>query len=344
MAWTVCAEAQPGPTSPPPPAVVLAERAGLRPELCGALRIQLSGLATVHCEPAGPEVPLPERIASAAARVRARQARLGIFLERDADPRLLRMYVVGLRADQAVLAVEPIEDRPDRDVDRSLALKVASSFERVGQTAEPGEQAAGTPADTMPLASALREDTAPPTHALAPSWQLFMEAGGGVRSGPQVAGLALLNLGVSHVTQRSRLELALGVELGTSYSARQGDLRVSARERTPLLSARALQRQNARFEWGAELRLACILLSAEGYAADGSRGERLLGVPTVGVGADLRVRLFASAFLRFNPGVDLPLVQQRLSVDGAVLVDYPTASWTLPLSVMFFLPLSPRAP
>jgi hypothetical protein len=126
--------------------VVLREGGAARPGLCAALRIQLSGIAPVSCEAEPARAALSERIAATAARLREQHARLGVLLERDPEPGLLRMYIVAARDDQAVLAIERIEDRPEPDIDRSLALKIGDAYEvmAIVQAAAPQAGAGGT--------------------------------------------------------------------------------------------------------------------------------------------------------------------------------------------------------
>ena len=338
LAWGVGAQAQ-------LPGVRLVERDGLRPELCAALRIQLSGAADVSCEPGPAEATLPERIQDTAMRVRSRGERLGVFLERDPDPGLVRMYLVGSQPDQAVLAVEKIEDRPDHDVDRSLALKVSASLELVGRVEAQIAATSKQAEPAMPMAAALAapaESTQPPSLSPIParSWAFLAEFGGGVRIDPQAHGVVGATLGVSRVAPKWRVDLGLGFEISTRYSIVEGLAEVQAWERGPFLSARALRRLR-RFEWGGELQLGCSFLAAEGIAADGSHGEKLLAIPGMGIGLDVRVRLFSSAYLRLSPRLDIPFIDQSLRVDQVTVVDYPPVGATVPLSLLFYLPLTP---
>jgi hypothetical protein len=344
LVWGVGAYAQ------PLPSVLLLERSGLRPNLCSALRIQLSGTAQVSCESEVREAALTDRISTTAARAKEQGIRLGIFLERDPDPALVRMYLVGSRGDQAVLAVEKIEDRPDHDVDRSLALKVGASLELVTRLETEAAQAGAKPGQQAALAGVLAETHA--TGSTAPgdqkdaergtsSWALFLDVGGGVSTGPQAQGLVSASLGAARVRPSWRLDLGLGFELGTRYQESQGLAEVRASERGPLLTARVLQRLG-RFEWGGQVLAACSFLSAEGIAMDGTRGDKLLLVPTLGLGLELRVRLFSSAYLRLSPRLDVPLIDRSLSVDRVTVIDYPALRVTVPLSLIFYLPLSAR--
>ncbi|MFT3927646.1 MAG: hypothetical protein QM778_34265 [Myxococcales bacterium] len=342
----------------PAPSVLLLEHPGLRPDLCGALRIQLSGLAQVRCERETAAVALPARIGAAAERVRGGKAKLGVFLERDPDPGFVRMYIVGSEGDQAVLAVEKIEDRPDADVDRSLALEVAAAFEavaRVEAARQEGRPAEGTPGPApTPLGGVLappgapaptvRADQAPAAgagqevSAREHGWALFVDVGGGFRVDAAVQGLVSADLGFSRVSARTRLDLGVGFELGTRYQRSQDQTQVHAWERGPQVTARLLRRWT-RIELGGELVIGCPLLSAEGIARDGTRGEKLLALPSLGFGLDFRVRLVSTAFLRLSPRLDVPLVHQSLEVDDVQVMDFPPLGVTVPLSLIFYLPL-----
>ena len=73
-----------------------------------------------------------------------------------------------------------------------------------------------------------------------------------------------------------------------------------------------------------------------------ARREKLLAVPTVGLGVDLRVRLFSSAFLRLSPRLEIPFVHQTLRVDRVEVVDFPPVGVAVPLSLIFYLPFTTR--
>lgn len=310
------------------------ERPELRPELCAALRIQLSGAAQVSCEPEPVRPELPDRIARAATRVQVGDGRLVVLLERDPDPRLVRMYVVGSRADQAVLSMERIEDRPGPDVDRSLALKVGAALEVVSQIehaavlsgvlAAPAGGATGVPAGDA---------------ARGRRWALFLDLGGGLATAPSVHGLAIGHLGVSRVRPRARLDLGLGFQAGTRATQTKQGSEVQVAERGLLVTARALRRLG-RIELGGELAFTGAFLAAEGVAVDGTRGEQTLFTPSAGLGLDLRVRLFSSAYLRLSPRLDVPLIDRSLRVDDVTVVDFPSVQLSVPASLLFYLPLS----
>jgi len=334
LAWAVSARAQPAPR------VLLLERAELRPELCTALRIQLSGTAQVSCEPEPDDAGLPDRISGAASRVDSGQARLAVLLERDPDPRLVRMYVVGSRADQAVLTMERIEDRPGPDVDRSLALKVGAALEVVSRIEH---QAALSGVLAEPVPPARPVDIPPRATPTQPAWSLFLDLGGGFATAPKVHGLVLGYLGASRVRPRFRLDLGLGFQLGMRSDENKAGSEAQVSERGLLATARALRRMG-RFEMGGELTLTGAFLAAEGIAADGTRGERLLFTPAAGLGLDLRVRLFSSAYLRLSPRLDVPLIDRSLRVDDVTVIDFPSVQVSVPVSLLFYLPLSSEAP
>jgi hypothetical protein len=253
------------------------------------------------------------------------------------------MYIVGSRVDQAVLAVEKIEDRPDHDVDRSLALKVGASLEVVTrlEQAAPSEDGALAGALVSPPAPSATSSVAPehPAAGARPAWAVFLDLGGGLSSNPKPYGLVGGTIGLSRERPTWRVDFGLGFELGTRYESARGASEVRAWQRGPLLTVRALRRRG-RFEWGGELVLMCALLSAEGIAADGTRGEETLLLPSLGLGADLRVRLFASAFLRLSPRLEVPFVHQTLAVDRATVVDFSPVGVTVPLSLLFYLPFA----
>jgi hypothetical protein len=332
-----CARAESG--------VIMRERDGLRPGLCGALRIQLSGAAEVTCEPEDGSDLLSDRISAAAARVRELDARLAVLVERDPDPGRVRMYIVSAEKDQAVVAIERIEDRPDPDVDRSLALKVRDAYEVV----EVVEKTA--PASAAPLSAALASPAAKRAHqgvqlpaftpSTEPSWLMFLDAGGGVSLGTRQHGLAALALGIGQLAPGWRAELGLGARFASRSQEVQSFGHINVLARGPELSLRLLWR-SARIEVGGALQGMVWFLRGEGVAADGSRGERTRLVPSVSLGPDLRVRLFSSAFLRIAPAAEVAFVSQRFAVEDFVLVDEGRVRFVLPVSLLLALPLGPE--
>jgi hypothetical protein len=309
--------------------VVLHEGSAPRPGLCAALRIQLSGAAPVTCLAEPEQGALSERIAASAAALRARGARLGVLLERDPDPGLLRMYIVAARDDQAVVAIERIEDRPEPDVDRSLALKVSDAYEVMAIVRE------AAPERTLPAAAALQP---PPAARQRAGWQPLLEVGGGLHLEPELLrGLANVLLGVGVVRDTLRVELAAGARLDSQAKA-EGELgSVRMRERGALIGVRLLW-QRGRFELGGVLEGVLARISADAGAPVDRQGHESFFTPALGVGADLRLRLFGAAWLRFAPSLEL-LTHEQLAIDRTVLLQTGPVRAALPLSLLVHLPL-----
>lgn len=314
------------------PAIVLLQQPDVRPNLCVALRIQSSGLAEVQCEAdSHTAAPLAERLTNAASRVQQGNARLGVFLERDPDPRLVRMYIVAAREDQALLSVDAIEDAPGVDADRSLALKVVDAL-RLSPTRDGGP--------VLVLQARESEPVSPARVAPRP-WRVFLELGAGLRTGPAAQAVAQFVLGAARSYGAFRVEWGAGVDLGVRRIVRHEDgSSVRAREVGPLAAARTLYRFS-RLEVGLEARSLFTLISADGTARDGSQGERQVLVPTLGLGLDVRMRLASFVALRVAPTLEVAWVEQRFFVDGAALLAYPPVRFALPVSFVFSLPLAP---
>lgn len=311
---------------------------GLRAGLCAALRIQLSDAGEVRCAPEPTARDLADRLSAAADQVRAQGARLGVLIERDPDPGRVRMYILSSQTDQAVIAIERIEDRPDPDVDRSLALKVRNAYDVLDyvETTRPKQAVA--------LASTLSAPPAPPKAAPGPAapdsvWVLLLDAGSGLGLGNGLRAASSFALGLGHVRRERRFELAAGARLYSWRSERkEGVGKASMVERGPYLSARWLGRWG-RFELGGLLEAQLSLLRAEGVAGTKSRSVTLT-TAVVGLGVDLRVRLFASAYLRFAPSLELPLPRRRLEVQERVLIQDAPVRAVLPLALVVTLPLA----
>jgi hypothetical protein len=315
--------------------LLLEERAGLRPGLCGTLRLQMSGLAEVRCEPESAGEALADRIASLAERVRDTRAQLGVLLERDPDPSRVRMYLVAGAADRAVIAIEAIEDRPDPDVDRSLALQARHAYETLGMVP------AGAP---LPLAASLvlgpseRGAGSRGAALSAKAWLMFLDAGGGVSvQAPGlhdggVGAIAAFHLGAARLGPRLRLEAGLGAQLLSRREASAASGRVSLAERGPALTLRALWRSR-RCELGAVFEAFASVIRAQGTSPRGAHGAATRVTPTLAFGPDLRLRLFDHAFLRFAPLFEALVFDRHFAVDHVGVTH--TGSWRF--SAMFSL-------
>jgi hypothetical protein len=307
--------------------VVLREGGAPRPGLCAALRIQLTGVAEVRCEAEPAQAALSERIAATSAELRAQDARLGVLLERDPDPALVRMYIVAAHGDQAVIAIERIEDRAEPDVDRSLALKVSDAYEAIAivRTAVP-ERA-------PPVAAALQPAQAP---AASRRWDPLLEVGGGLHlERDQLRGLANILLGVGVGRGALRFELGAGARLDSESEATSALRSVHMGERGGLLGLRVLWR-SSRFEIGGVLEGVFSRISASAVAAERTQHEHFFS-PVLGVGADLRLRLFGTAYLRLAPTLEV-MHEEQLAIYGSTLLTTGPLRAALPLSLLVYLP------
>ena len=326
-------------------AVILLERDSLRPGLCAALRIQLADAAKVRCEEEPPDSVLNERIAHAAKRVKEESARVGLLLERDPDPRLVRMYIVAARSDQAVVAIERIEDRPEPDVDRSLALKVRDAFFVIEQVTERPKTplaalVAPVPSPPPPAASTPPLAKAPES---GPRYELWLDVGGGLSLVPGTRGLFSGALGFAHVSARGlRVELGAGARFLSERLEHKDGARVSEVERGPTLSLRLLH-EGKRFVAGGALEPTLWFSRARGTAASGEEGSDRNTLFALGAALDLRVKLLASAALRFAPALEWLVTQQRYAVDEQVVTDLGRLRVLVPLSLFVHLPLAPAA-
>jgi hypothetical protein len=267
-----------------------------------------------------------------------------VLLERDPDPGRVRMYILSSQTDQAVIAIERIEDRRDPDVDRSLALKVRNAYDVVGYVNS--TRAAAPTALSAALATPPQSGAAPAPVVVVPEtvalWAVLVDAGAGLALGNGARVVSSFGLGLGHVRQERRLELVLGARLYSERSAHDGAARLRMTERGPFVAGRWLWRRG-RVELGALLEAQLSVVKAEGSAVDGRRHTRTLLTPLVNLGPELRVRLFASAYLRLAPSLELPLVRRRLAVEEQVLIEDRPLRGSVALSLVVLLPLR-RAP
>lgn len=330
--------------------LLLFERTDLRPGLCVAVRIQLTDVAEVSCLPDLPGV-LPERLAEAARRVNEQKASLGLLLEQDPDPRLVRMYLVGARSDQAVIAIERIENRPAPDVDRSLALKVREAVEVVRAKAEGDgatplaavlEPAPGAQPDNVGTYIERRAPSATAGQERARQVRLLLELGGGLARGTQSRAFGLLALGGRLSQGAYGVELLLGGRLGSELEQRAAVGRVRERAWT-LGAALRLNQRMERFTLGGELAFGFDRSQVEGVTASGTPGERNTLRPHVAIGLDVRVWLWRSLALRVAPAVELTRVRERFALDQQVVLDFGHSQVIVPVTLLLELPFSSRS-
>lgn len=307
--------------------ILLWETPTIRPGLCTALRIQLSGVATVTCQPEELAGPLSARIRAVSERVRG-SAKIGVLLERDPDPGLVRMYLVAAHSDQALIALERIEDRPDADVDRSLALKVRDALDVV-MTAEAAQRAA------PPLPAALV--TKPLPSAATQRWQATIEAGGAAswdahtRFSGLLAGGARLNHGPGYG------ELTVAARMSTAVRAESRFGVVDVAEWGAALSLR-IGRRVGHFGLGALASVGLDRVAARGVTRDGTAGEKSVAALHTDVGLDLRVRLSRGVWIRLAPALQIYPITQRFALDDQLVVELGRLRVDVPLTLMVALP------
>ncbi len=340
---------------------MLFEMRKLRPALCSALRIQLADAAQVRCVPDkfGPD--LPARIAGASNVVRTSQGRLGIFLERDPNPGQVRMYIVAARKDEAVIAIERIQDRPEPDVDRSLAIKVRDALDVLTRAVLPAPQTASQSSAVPSQSSAASSQSsapAPPSllvGVVAPRpvndandnvrsasplpWAAVLEAGGGALFGrPRTRGAGRVLAGGRYNSKVWSAELTVGARIHGTVSQKSTAGAVDEGEWGPELSLRWLWRKS-RVEVGVFGEAMWLRMDARGTTRTGERGSKHQGSLTSSLGLDARVRLFSSAFLRVAPGLEVFSVEQRFAVDDRVTMTLGRTRVLLPLSFLVALPI-----
>jgi hypothetical protein len=311
--------------------VVLHESAGLRPGLCSALRIQFADLGQIECVPPETQAALSERLEQAAAEVRKGPVRLAVLLERDPDPALVRMYIVGSRGDQAVVSIEREKNRPEPDVDRSLALKVRAALEAV-QVVEQSqaEREAGSENQAV-LAGSLAAAPASAVRALRVSGAL--EVGGGVSLGDHTRGFGQVGM-LGRLSLRAlRLELGPTARWFSGLHASGKGGSVEESEWSLGLSLRGLWSWARRVELGGSLEPTWLAMRARGTAMDGTRGERRLSHFSMTLGLEARLLLFAQLFLRCAPALEIAAVSERFEVGGVRTLALPRARFLLPVSL-----------
>ena len=321
--------------------VLLLEHHALRPGLCSALRIQLAGLASVRCRPDLDDA-LPARLAHASREVARDDAHLGVLLEHDPDPALVRMYLVGgTQGDRAVLEIERIEDRAAPEVDRSLALKVRETLETL---------LALPPAVVAPLAVTLAPE--PPRAAVAEAETLartpspreearfsaLLEAGAGITLGTRRRAVGAVLAGARVARRALGAELAVGGRLSGPAHVRSRWGVVDESEWGLVASLRG-HVAVGRFRLGVLAEVGYDRLTARGVTPSGTVGEARAALAHVGAGLDLRVRLRGDAWLRLAPTVELDPIAHRFALDERVVLDRGRVRAVVPLSLLIELPL-----
>jgi hypothetical protein len=303
-------------------AVLLLEQPALRPGLCAALRIQLTGAAEVRCEAEPSAGSIADRIERGGERVRSTQSRLGVLLERDPDPGRVRMYLLSAQKDQAVIAIEAIEDRPEPDIDRGLALKVADAFEIVEVVQRAIPEATRSPLlATLAIKPAVAaDDTGALNEAATATWSGFVEAGAGLRAASGLHALGKFMLGAGWRRPLLDVEAAAGLTLASERTEENAAGQVALKERGPFVSLRVLSR-HSRWAAGGALEAGLSFIAAQGTTNDGARGERTVTSPTLSLALDARFRVFDYLWLRLAPALEVLPMDRSFGVDGTEVVN-----------------------
>ncbi|HEX6240700.1 MAG TPA: hypothetical protein VFZ61_07400 [Polyangiales bacterium] len=308
--------------------VLLWETPTIRPGLCAALRIQLTGVATVTCQPGAQAGPLSERIRAASARVASVPAKVGVLLERDPDPSLVRMYLVASGSDQAVISIERIEDRPDADVDRSLALKVRDALDVMIAAEAAQREAPALPALLVPK---------PRPSALAQRWQTAIEAGAAASWGAHTRFSGILAVGARLLRGRTYGELVGALRMSTAIRTENRFGVVDAEEWGATLALR-IGRRVARFGLGALAIVGLDRVGARGVTSDGSAGEETVAVLHTDIGLDLRVQLVQGVWMRLAPALQIYPIAQRFTLDDQLVTELGRLRVDVPLTLLVTLP------
>jgi hypothetical protein len=310
-----------------PPQVLLAETPGVRPHLCDALQIQLSGVAELRCERGPAQGDLTARIAALSALVSERRATLAAFVVEERGAGTVQLVIVGARPDRAVLAFEPLRDVPAPDVDRSLALEVADTLDAVTRAEASRAHEPGPPA-------ALGAALAAPGAAAAPSaaHALLLEAGGAYGPAGPLPWAGLIAVGLRRARARRALEVAASFALGSRARSETDAGEVELRGLAGGAAGRLLWRAGP-LELGFHGGLGLVRSRASGVSASGARGAGHVLSAQVELGPDVRLALGQSAYLALAPSLWLAPVAQRFALDGELARTLGHVGITIPLSL-----------
>jgi hypothetical protein len=307
---------------PEPVALLLVTEEGPRPELAGALRIQLTGLTALRevPEPA-PGATLPERIRAAAA-LGERERALAVLwtegpIEHADGSRESIVYVVGRSQGRALVEVVRAPGGPDPDLDRTLALKVRELLEALlaarTQSPEPG-LLEPVPEVGEPAAGAAKEPSAVQARlevgavAGAQAGSTLGQWGGAVAGGPSLIG--------QHLRASALVELAFYPALGLQRSGSRVRLQALA----PALALRADVRAGPLW-LGPRLSAALSFVSAQGRDTAAAEGERDVSLLVLATGAGIELPLPPSFACFGALELELRPQRQRFTVRGREVAD-----------------------
>jgi hypothetical protein len=311
-----------------PPQVLLAETPGVRPHLCDALQIQLSGVAELRCERAPAQGDLTARIAELSALVSQQRATIAAFVVEERGAGTVQLVIVGARPDRAVLAFEPLRDVPAPDVDRSLSLDVADTLDAV--TRAEASRARGPDAPPPPLGAALAAPA--PFATPAAAYALLLEAGGAYGAAGSLPFAGLVAVGLRSTRARRALELVASFALGSRARSETDVGEVELRGLAGGLSGRILWRAGP-LELGCHGGLGLVRSRASGVSRSGERGTGHVLSAQLELGPDLRLALGQSAYLALAPSLWITPVAQRFALEGEVVRELGHVGVSIPLSL-----------
>ncbi len=301
-----------------------------RPALCTTLRIQMAASGEVMCRKVTLPAEMEARIAEASRLVRESGARIGVLVEPDTAPELVRMMIVGKAPDEALLKVTRIQGRDHPDIDRALALKAVEAHDVVRYVETTRE------ADPAPLAASLSA----PHGATAPqerSIHLLASLAGGVALGPSSLGALSLSAGLGHVRRESRLEAAVRASLVTRDREARGPLHIDVREWSLGVEARGL-RQTPRLAFGGFVGAQLAVLDALARDDLGAEGRATRRAPHASLGGDLRLRLWKGLWLRADPAIDIALRRERFAIADGLVADRGRFRFVATLGLLMEVP------
>jgi hypothetical protein len=308
-----------------------------RPTLVEALRLHLRGTARVELSQALlPAVPAPSRVALATELTRSQHVDFALWLESVAladGTRVFALYVVGARAGRAVLEVARLPAQADTpDVDRTLALKASEIIEQSLSNEAP---LLGPAASPPPLAQKSTKSPAPVT--TEESRHLALELGGVLSGAGLQSTQSGLSLGASCLLASAPLEMDVRLfgQLWTDNVATKPGLRVHVSD--TFVGAGFGARSTGTLQLGMQLALGSHLLRAEGFAAGVSTGTATLGLPSLSLGPELRLRLGRRIGFAAGASAEWMAIRQSFNVGGVPVEDWGRFRLGAQLSLIFYV-------
>jgi hypothetical protein len=229
-------------------------------------------------------------------------------------------------------------------LERTIALKVRELLDELSRDPIPARappasgsdpaQAAEAPPTPQARAVLARAPSHPPATATSP---LVAVGVGGMTASGNAGGQAALGVGAggAMTVGAGRAELWLRAHwVANPLTAGAPTGRVTTREWIPELSVHGLRRLDP--SWlGGYLSLALRIVHAQGVSAAGEHGEQTRTVPSLGAGAEARLRLVSALWARCALGAELALKAQRFAVDGQTLLELGTFRGRAELSLVF---------